>query len=137
MKKRFKAEISELEEVFKFLEEQKPSGLENREYNRIKISVEEIFVNIANYAYTDSASSEEKYIDVDIINNDEPRSVIISFEDFGVPFNPLEQPEPDLDVYRNHEKIGGLGIHIVKKTMDNVYYKYSDNKNVFTIVKNI
>ena len=137
MKKRFKAEISELEEVFKFLNEQMPSEMGSKEFNRIKVSVEEIFVNISNYAYKEADPAVDKYVDVDVVNNEEPRSVIISFEDFGIPFNPLEQPAPDIDVYRNHEKIGGLGIYIVKKSMDNVYYKYSDNKNIFTIVKNI
>ena len=66
---------------------------------------------------------------------DDPLAVIITFIDRGKPFNPLEQAEPDIHMSAKQRRIGGLGIFLVKKTMDMLDYKYKDGKNILTIKK--
>ena len=95
------------------------------------MAVEEIFVNIACYAYgsdTGTVTIFVEYIDF-------PPSVSITFTDCGIPYNPLKKPDPDTTLSAEKRKIGGLGIFIVKKIMDEVFYEYHDNKNCLTIRK--
>ena len=95
------------------------------------MAVEEIFVNIACYAYgsdTGSATICVEYIDF-------PPSVVITFTDYGIPYNPLTKSDPDTTLSAEERQIGGLGIFIVKKIMDEVLYEYHDNKNCLTIRK--
>jgi len=97
----------------------------------ILIAIEEIFVNIASYAYK---PAEEGYVRLSVDINEK---AVIQFEDSGLPFNPLESAAPDLDVPIMDRKIGGLGIHFVKSMMDKVEYRYADKKNILTISKSI
>ena len=64
-----------------------------------------------------------------------PLSVIITFVDHGVPYDPLAKADPDITLSANKRQIGGLGIYLVKKTMDDVSYKYEDGHNILTIKK--
>ena len=96
--------------------------------NQIDLAVEEIFVNIANYAYAPTSGCVTISIAVE-------EDAVVRFEDTGRFFNPLEHPEPDLDKPLMEREIGGLGIVFVKKTMDNVDYMRIDDKNVLTITK--
>ena len=98
--------------------------------NQIDLAVEEVFVNIANYAYTPASGSVTVSVAAD-------EDVVIRFEDSGTFFNPLDHPAPDLDKPLMERKIGGLGIFFVKKTMDNVDYRRIDNKNVLTMTKKL
>ena len=98
--------------------------------NKIDLAVEEIFVNIANYAYTPSSGWAAVSIDVD-------EDAVIRFEDVGKFYNPLEHPEPDFDKPLKERKIGGLGVFFVKKMMDKIEYERVDNKNVLVITKKI
>ena len=98
---------------------------------KIDLVVEEIFANIANYAYNNGDGDVE--IEVKNIDN----KVVILFEDSGVPFNPLEVPEVDVALPTEEREIGGLGIYMVRKIMDNVEYMYKENKNILVIEKNI
>ena len=66
-----------------------------------------------------------------------PRAVTISFIDEGRPFNPLEREDPDVSLSARERKIGGLGIFMVKKSMDDVRYEYRDGKNILTIRKTL
>ena len=66
---------------------------------------------------------------------EEPTTVIISFADQGMKFNPLERKDPDTTLSVEERQIGGLGIFIVKKSMDSVNYEYKDGSNIFTIEK--
>ena len=66
---------------------------------------------------------------------EKPRSVVITFIDNGVPYNPLEKEDPDTTLSAEAREIGGLGIFIVKKSMDEVSYEYKEGKNVLTIRK--
>ena len=98
--------------------------------NQIDLAVEEIFVNIASYAYTPASGNVAISITVE-------EDAVIRFEDTGNFFNPLEQPDPDLDKPLMEREIGGLGIFFVKKTMDKIDYMRVADKNVFTMTKKI
>ena len=99
---------------------------------QIDLAVEEIFVNIANYAYTPEVGMAAITIDMT------PEGKIsITFEDSGVPYDPLAKPDPDVTLSASERAIGGLGIYMVKKSMDDMYYEYRDSKNILTIVKGL
>lgn len=98
---------------------------------QIAVAVEEIFVNIAHYAY--NPKTGETTIDLDIKDG----SAVFRFIDSGVPYNPLEKADPDVTLEAEERGIGGLGIFMVKKMMDGVDYQYTDGKNIFTMTKNI
>ena len=102
--------------------------------SQIDIAVEEIFVNIAHYAYNPNVGEA-----VIVCNIEEGDSAVveISFEDWGKPFNPLEKEDADITLSAEEREIGGLGIFMVKQMMEKVDYKYEDNKNIFTIRKSI
>ena len=100
---------------------------------RIDVAVEELFVNIAHYAYEPETGMAEIRID---FKND-PAAVVITFIDSGVPYDPLAKEDPDVSLSLEERKIGGLGIFMVKKSMDDMKYEYKDGKNVLTIVKNL
>ena len=100
---------------------------------QLEMAVEEIFVNITSYAY----NQMEGEAVVRCCVQEDPIRLIIQFEDDGKPFNPLAKEAPDISLPAEERRIGGLGIHIVKKTMDAVNYEYQDGKNILTLKKNI
>ncbi|MBQ8306083.1 MAG: SpoIIE family protein phosphatase [Blautia sp.] len=95
--------------------------------------VEEIFVNIANYAY-DGGDGDAR---ISLSFDPAARLVELVFTDSGMPFDPVSQPDPDITLRPEERRIGGLGIHIVKQTMDEVFYNYEAGKNVLTVRKHI
>jgi len=97
---------------------------------KIEIAVEEIFVNIADYAYSPDSGNAVIFLSV-------TDTITIRFEDTGKPYNPLEKPEPDLSKPLMERDIGGLGVFLVKKLMDNVEYSRVGNKNVLVMTKAI
>ena len=101
-----------------------------KELAQINIAVDELFCNIASYAHPEAGGQA-----VVSVESPATQTVAITFEDWGVPYNPLEKPDPDVTLGAEERKIGGLGIFIVKKTMDAVKYKYEDKKNILTIEK--
>lgn len=98
---------------------------------QIAIAIDELFGNIARYAYDPDVGNAEVRLEV----QEEPLSVIITFIDNGKPFNPLEQAQPDTTASAKERKIGGLGIFLVKKTMDMVEYEYKEGQNILKIKK--
>lgn len=100
---------------------------------QIDVAVEEIFVNISSYAYDPEIGPAQ--IRVEIL--EDPISVVISFIDKGKPYDPLAKPDPDLKIPVRNRKKGGLGIFMVKKTMDDVSYEYKNGQNILTITKTI
>lgn len=98
---------------------------------QIDLALEEIFVNIANYAYGDNVGKAEISAEV----NDGELTLII--KDSGTPYNPLEKEDPDITLSAEEREIGGLGIFLTKKTMDSVSYIYENGQNVLTIKKKI
>ncbi len=97
----------------------------------IDLCVEEIFVNIAHYAYPDGTGFAEMRI------SEEDGAVTFVFIDSGIPYNPLQKTDPDVTLSAEDRQIGGLGIFLVKKNMDSVSYRYEDGKNVFTMIKKL
>jgi anti-sigma regulatory factor (Ser/Thr protein kinase) len=102
------------------------------EQNKILLACEEIFVNIVNYAYLDSQTIGEISVCL-IITNEQ---IVIKFIDNGKPFNPLEKSDPDISVPLTEREVGGLGIYMLKKLMDEVLYEFNEGQNVLTIIKN-
>lgn len=100
---------------------------------QIDIAIDELFGNIAQYAYNPRIGEATVRVEV----NEDPLSVVITFIDNGIPYDPLKREDPDVTLSAEERKIGGLGIYMVKKTMDDVTYEYRDGKNILTIKKNI
>ena len=102
-----------------------------KETQVLRLACEEIIMNVTSYAYPEDADG---FLDVDIQKTDR---ITIRFEDGGVPFNPLEQEKPDTGLSWDKRHIGGLGIFLFRRKMDDVRYACVDNKNVLTIEKKI
>ena len=100
---------------------------------QIDVAVEEIFVNISSYAYNPETGPATIRAEI----TEEPLSVIISFIDNGKQYDPLAKPDPNVKIPLKERKKGGLGIFMVKKTMDDVSYEYKDGQNILTITKTI
>lgn len=100
----------------------------------LDIAVEEIFVNIAHYAY--APDEGEVVIELERLPL-EPNIISIKFTDWGVPYDPLAKPDPDITLGAEERQIGGLGIFIVKNTMDDMKYEYRDGSNILRLIKNI
>lgn len=98
---------------------------------QIDIAADEIFSNIAHYAYESKDGSAE----IRLEKSDNPKAVTLTFTDSGIPYNPLEKPDPDVTLSADEREIGGLGIYIVKKTMDEVKYERKDGKNILSVTK--
>ena len=99
---------------------------------QLSVAIDELFSNIARYAYTPGTGTATVCVEA----VDAPPGVEITFIDKGVPYNPLETVEPDVSLPAEERKIGGLGIFLVRKTMDDVRYEHRDGQNVLTIRKN-
>ena len=128
------AQVDKLNEVMAFISEQLESlNCSMKATMQIEVAVEEIFVNIANYAY--APESGQATIQVEVIND--PQAVVITFIDSGREYNPLAKDDPDVTLNAQERQIGGLGIFMVKKSMDQVDYKYEGGKNIFSIMKNL
>lgn len=126
------AEKARLDEVVDFvLDFAKELGFEKKELFQLKVCTEEVFVNVASYAYGDDTGM----ITVIADGSEDPLSVTYSFIDSGIPFDPLVKPDPAKKRPLSIAKKGGLGIYITKKLMDEVSYAYQDEKNVLTIRK--
>lgn len=100
---------------------------------QIDIAIDEIFSNICHYAYGDSVG--EATIRVEFEDASARKAVALTFIDEGVPYNPLEKEDPDTTLSAEDRKIGGLGIYMVKKNMDEMEYEYSEGKNILSMKK--
>lgn len=100
---------------------------------QISIAVEEIYVNIAHYAYHPEIGEATVRCCVE----DDPLQVIIQFLDHGKPFDPLAKEDVDTTLSAEERDVGGLGILMVKKSMDDVVYEYKDGCNILTLKKEI
>lgn len=126
------ADIKNLGKVLSFIEESlENTGCSIKTGMQISIAVEELFVNIAHYAYVPDTG--EVTISIEI--HDDPGMAEITFTDRGIPYDPLEKDDPDISLSAEKRKIGGLGIYMVKKSMDLMKYEYTDGCNIVTICK--
>ena len=132
--KTFPAQTVALPDVLGFVEK----SLESFEcplkiQTAICVAIEEVFVNVAHYAYPESVGDVTIQIDF----KEENQTVTFRITDKGVPFNPLEKPDPDITLSAEEREVGGLGIFIAKKTMDSLSYTYENGENILTMIKKI
>ena len=100
---------------------------------QIDVAIDELFGNIAYYAYDPETGPATVQVEV----AKDPLAVIITFIDRGRPFDPLSEKDPDVTLPIEDRKVGGLGVFLVKKTMDDVNYEYKDGQNILRIRKNM
>ena len=126
--------LDNLARVQEFIEvELENCGCPVRAMMQISVAVEEIYVNIAHYAYHPSVGEATVRCAV----GGEPLQVTIQFLDSGKPFDPLAKPDADITLSAEEREIGGLGILMVKKSMDEVQYEYKDGCNILTLKKQL
>ena len=100
---------------------------------QIDIAIDELYSNIANYGCDENSGEVTVLLETET----DSRTVTITFVDNGRPFDPLSRPDPDVTLKARERKIGGLGIYMVKKSMDDVCYEYREGKNILTIRKTL
>ena len=132
--KTFEANTEALSDVLGFVDEM----LEKYEcpmkiQTAVCVAIEEVFVNVARYAYENG----EGNVTLGIGFDKENRKITFRMRDKGVPFDPLKKPDPDITLSAEEREIGGLGIFITKKTMDTVEYTYENGENTLTMIKKI
>ena len=123
-----------LDEVLAFIE-QELRGMDCplKVKTQIDIAVEEIFVNIASYAYNPGEGQAQVRVEV----QDDPLEIILTFLDHGKPYDPLAREDPDISLPAEKRRIGGLGIFLVKKSMDEINYEYKNGHNILTMKKSL
>ena len=128
------AKVANLQQVLDFVDENlKSMRCPMKILMQIDVAVEEIYVNVASYAYAPNTGS----VTIQMELQEHPRTVVITFIDSGIPYNPLAKADPDVTLSAAERAIGGLGIYMVKKSMDKMEYEYTDQKNVLKMYKNI
>ena len=128
------AKIENIEVVTNFVNEQLEAlDCSMKAQMQIDIAIDELFGNIAHYAYNPEIG--QATVRVEVI--EDPLAVTITFIDNGVPYDPLAKADPDTTLSAEERELGGLGIYMVKKSMDDVTYEYKDGQNILTIKKKI
>lgn len=100
---------------------------------QISVAAEEIYVNIAHYAYAPETGTVTLRLEL----QEEPPTVTLTFLDSGIPFNPLDRTDPDVSLPAEEREIGGLGIFMTRKSMDDLRYEFRDGQNVLTLIKRL
>ena len=132
MEKTFSATLDNYDEAMGFIETSLEAiGCPMPVMMKINVAADELFANVCSYAYGNDIGG----ITISIAPVDEPAGAKLTFTDSGMPFNPLDMPDPDTESSADERKIGGLGIYMVKKTMDDVTYEYKNGTNNLSIVK--
>lgn len=128
------AEIKNVRIVTDFVDEQLAKHNCNlKAQAQIDIAIDELFSNISRYAYATDTGTVKIVVEI----KENPKSVKITFVDSGVPYNPIETADPDITLSAEERKIGGLGIYMVRKTMDAMSYEYKNGQNILSIEKTI
>ena len=126
----FAADVKELDNLFEYSSRLlRILDFSSRDITMINTALEEIFVNVSKYAY------EEKGTVIVSLSSDKNKVTFV-FKDSGKKFNPLDREDPNINASSEEREIGGLGIYMVKKIMDDVSYEYKDGYNILTLVKN-
>ncbi len=128
------ATVGNIDRVTGFVNEQlEEHGCSPKVQAQIDIAIDELFGNIASYAYNPEVGPATVRVEL----KENPLSVVITFIDHGVPYDPLKKEDPDIKLSAEEREIGGLGIYMVKKTMDGISYEYKNGQNILTITKKI
>ena len=131
--KTFSANLDALSEVVAFTEsELEKADCPMKTALSLTVAIEEMFVNVANYAYTNGGTAT-----LAIEHDREKNEILFRLTDSGIPFNPLAKPDPDITLPVEKRKIGGLGIFMMKKTMDEVFYANTNGENILTMIKKL
>ncbi len=109
------------------------AGCSSKTLFQINIAVEEVFINIACYAYVGGKGKATVCVEL----SETPASVAITFMDGGIPYNPLAREDPDITLAAEDRQVGGLGILMIKRLMDDVRYEYKDGRNILRLIKNL
>ncbi len=128
------ASLENLDQVLDFVHRQlEAADCSERIIGQVDLAVEELYTNIANYAYCPQPGEAKIRCAV----QGDPLQVVIGFTDQGKPYNPLQREDPDVTAGAEDRKIGGLGVFLAKKLMDELDYEFKDGSNVLTIRKRI
>ena len=126
------ATVENIETVTNFVNEQLEAlDCPMKAQMQIDIAIDELFSNIAHYSYNPEVG--QATVRVEVV--EDPLAVTITFIDNGVPYDPLAKEDPDLTLSAEERQIGGLGIYMVKKSMDEITYEYKDGQNILSIKK--
>ncbi len=126
------ATIENIETVTEFVNGQlESSGCPMKAQMQIDIAIDELFGNIAHYAYPSDGGTATVRVELE----ETPSAVRITFIDSGVPYDPLKKEDPDVSLSAQERTSGGLGIFLVKKSMDDMQYEYRDGQNILEIRK--
>ena len=132
--KTFPAKTESLSDVLGFVDQILDSyGCPMKIQMAVCVAIEEVFVNVAHYAYGEGQGEMNLGIGFD----EENRAITFRMTDQGIPFDPLQKPDPDITLSAEEREIGGLGIFIAKKTMDSISYAYENGENVLTMIKKL
>ena len=130
--KTFPAKIEALSDVLGFVDQTlEEYGCPMKVQTAVCVAIEEVFVNVARYAYGEG----EGDVTLGIGFEEGSRTVTFRMADKGVQFDPLQKPDPDITLSAKERQIGGLGIFITKKTMDSIAYAYEKGENILTMKK--
>ena len=128
------AAVENLEAVQAFVDERlEEAGCSVKAQMQIDVAVEEIFVNIASYAYAPGTGDAAVCVELP----EDGSFVTISFTDRGKAYDPLSRDDPDISLPAEQRDVGGLGILMTKKLMDELSYEYKDGQNVLTMKKKL
>ena len=128
------ATVANIEEVTAFVDEQLEAlDCPMKAQMQIDVAIDELFSNIAHYAYNPEVGPATVRVEV----TEDPLAVVVTFIDKGRQYDPLAKDDPDVTLSAEERDIGGLGIYIVKKSMDEITYEYKDGQNILRIKKNI
>lgn len=126
------ATVENIGKVTQFVDNQlEELGCPIKAQMQIDIAIDELFGNIAHYAYNPEVGPATVQVEV----TDDPLAVIITFIDHGVPYDPLAKEDPDITLSIEERQSGGLGIYMVKKSMDEITYEYKNGQNILKIKK--
>ena len=127
------AVVDSIEKVTEFVNDRlQKSNIPQKIQTQIDVVIDELMSNVTKFAYRDGKNGN---ISVEMEVNEE--EIAMTFRDSGVPFNPLEQADPDVNAPLEQRKIGGLGLFLVRKTMDRLNYVYENGQNVLTVIKKL
>ncbi|MCL2108539.1 MAG: ATP-binding protein [Oscillospiraceae bacterium] len=128
------ARLERLHDVFEFVDGfMKNAQISAELQGKIKLAVEEIFVNIASYAYPNGHDNDDVTVRLSVDSG----RLTVEFRDSGTPYNPLTKPDPDTSLSVAERGIGGFGVYFVKSIMDSVEYRYENGRNILITAKDL